>query len=163
MGEDLRTKFPRYSEALETVNVGRETIFLNGQSKRDLETALWKLDHRLAAASYHVERVSSLVNEVENRLRAESGSSDPGAALATREVVLRDDRVPFEMEAFFFAGRSALDYFAQVVSRYVEDRNFSSMRKLGGFARNRSVAHPCWTCLGSAPLQKPAHEPGSVS
>lgn len=164
----IRDKVLLYAEAIEGAGTGPDTIFRSSQAKQDLETAAWKLEHRLSAASYHVIRVASLVDEVRARFAATEAqpSSEKGEGrldyleqalskaglrgmrLQSRsEVVLRDDRVPFEMEAFFSAGRSALDYFAQVVSRYVRGREFSSMSKLGPFAVGCANAHPLWSHL----------------
>lgn len=143
----MREKILAYVEGLDDVAVGRQTIFRKKQSKSDLETAAWKLDHKLRAVSYHAENLTSLVDSARARLRSGRPTTMPKGATATSEVVLRDDRVPFEIEAFFGAGRSALDYFAQIVSRYVRGRDFSSMRKLGEFAVKSKNTAALWTYL----------------
>ena len=142
-----------FCKALENASAGEESIFRREASKRDLETSVWKMDHKLSAAAYHVERLELLVEKTRTKLEVGSGATAAvdipdlpfaGQAIATSEIVLRDDRVPFEMEAFFGAGRSALDHFAQMVSRFVKGRDFLSMSKLGPFAvRCRSV-HALW-------------------
>lgn len=133
---ELKNLLIEYLQGMDRTNPGPNNIFKTEQSKIDLETKVWHCFHKLEAASYHSERVKDISQEVRQELNSLSDWGRDKEANQAKiqfrteyQVQARDTRILFEIEAFLTASRSALDFIASVISRYIRGTNFDRFKK----------------------------------
>jgi len=145
---ELRNLFVEYLEGMDRISPGPDNIFKRQQSKIDLETKVWHCFHKLEAANYHCERVKDRSEEVRRQLDSLSDLGTDKEAKQAKiqfckiqfrtENQIRDSRILFEVEAFLMASRSALDFMASVISRYIRGSNFDRFKKAVGILKSSS-------------------------
>ncbi len=154
LGQDERSDRIRellfgYLEKMDMVKSGPTTIFRAESSKVDLKTKVWH-HHKIEAARYHCDNVRHLTETVREDL-TKMLSSGIGRSVGTASefrLALQDRRILFEVDAFFAALQSALDFLASALSRYIRGKDTDEFDKLPKFLH--SSPHPVATIVNEA-------------
>lgn len=109
--------------------------------KHYIETSARNVSFRLAAAEYHHNRIVKLVDEHMQQMRILMNSfpSSMEKNRATLTVREQDWRIVFELMAFLTSARSALDFLAKTISRYLKGVEFSSIRRMRKYLNTKKV------------------------
>jgi hypothetical protein len=129
--EELKELLFEYLERMDRINPGPYNIFRTAQSKIDLETKVWHFFHKLEAATYHYERVIDISQQARQKLNSIPdlrNDKETRQAKIQFRLEYQDSRIRFEIDAFLAAARSALDFIASVISRYIRGTNFDRFR-----------------------------------
>ena len=131
-----------YLEKMDAATVGRATIFRTSRSKTDLETKVWHCYHKVQASAYHMQQINRRVDEVRSELRRLSGSSLTESPLAITEfkISVRNRTILYDVDAFFAASRSAIDFLGSCLSRYIQGKDTDRFKKIVEFLRGSEDA-----------------------
>lgn len=130
--EKLKKLLFEYLERMDRVNPGPHNVFRETQSKIDLETKVWHFFHKLEGAIYHYERVKDISQKVRQRLSSMPDLRNDNKRRQAKTqyyIEYQDRRILFEIDALLAAARSALDFIASVISRYIRGTNFDRFKK----------------------------------
>lgn len=130
--KNLKKLLFEYLERMDRVNPGPHNIFRTTQSKIDLETKVWHFFYKLEGAIYHYERVKDISQKVRQRLGSMPDLRNDNKRRQAKTqyyIEYQDRRILFEIDAFLAAARSALDFIASVISRYIRGTNFDRFKK----------------------------------
>ncbi len=129
--EGLHDLIVCYLDQMDQVQPGPTTIFKTYSSQIDLETKIWHYYHKIEATSHHTARVVKLSNEVRNRLKEMVETMPIGLDKGTTEisVTLENREILFEIDAFFAAARSSLDFLASIISRYIKGLDIDTFKR----------------------------------
>ncbi len=118
---------------LDHTNVAAETVLNRDNDKDWLETFVLRALDRIGAAEYHRERIRELTGDIDvmrHALNKPSPDAAPIGSGASRrtEVSWSPREVAYEMDAFLSAVRSATDFSASLLARYI--RGVGSVRSI---------------------------------
>jgi len=127
-----------YVEGMCKVKPSRENIFKTESSKSGLENKVCHFFHKVQASRYHCDRVTDLSSKTRRDLTRMVSSRAERLTGNTTEVrvSIQDQKILFEIDAFFAAGRSALDFLASIISRYVRGKEANKINKVIRFLEN---------------------------
>jgi len=126
-----------YAEKMRTIKPGVGNIFKTESSNDDLENKAWHFFHKVEASGYHRDRITDLTSKVRKDLIKMTSVETKGRSGGTEwRVTIQDRKILYEVDAFFAAGRSALDFLASVMSRYIRGKNADKIRKVVIFLEN---------------------------
>ena len=139
-----------YLTDMDSVKPGRKTIFKTEDSKVDLENKVSHYFHKVEATAYHCHRVEYLTEMVREELSNIVGSTTDKLVGNKSElrVAIQDRKILYEVDAFFAAGRSALDFLASVISRYICGKDTDKFRTVTKFLHDSS--HPVAALVNQA-------------
>jgi hypothetical protein len=139
-----------YLTDMDSVKPSRKTIFRTEGSKVDLENKVWHYFHKVEATVYHCHRVEHLTAMVREELSKMIGSTTDKLVGNESElrVAIQDRKILYEVDAFFAAGRSALDFLASVLSRYIRGKDTDRFRTVTEFLHDSS--HPVAALVNQA-------------
>jgi hypothetical protein len=145
--DNLQELLLGYVEKVRKVKPRRENIFKTESSKSGLENKVWHFFHKVEASRYHRDRVMDLTSKVRKDLIKIASSGIERAAGNTTEmrVSIQDRKILFEIDAFFAAGRSALDFSASIISRYIRGKNTDRFKRTIKILENNP--HPVATLV----------------
>ena len=139
-----------YLEKMDMVKPGPQTIFKAESGKVDLETKVWHHFHKMEATAYRCRRVGLLTARVREKLikmaRLEVGK--PVGSTFELRLAVQNREILYEVDAFFAAGQSALDFLASVISRYIRGKDTDEFDKLPKFLR--TSLHPVAALVNKA-------------
>lgn len=130
--DQIRELLLSYLGKMDIVKPGPKTIFRTENSKVDLETKVWHHHHKIEATWYHCRNVRHLTatvrEDLTKMLRSRIGR--PVGSASEFRLAVQDRRILYEVDAFFAALQSALDFLASVVSRYIRGKDADEFDKL---------------------------------
>jgi len=153
--EEIRKAALTFVQSMDDIEPGPSTVFKGERSKTDLEHKVWSLHFKVVAADYHLTRISFFTSSARSCfnyfLNAEPVEFSPGAT-ATARMMFTCEELRFEIDAFFMALRSALDFLACVLSRYLKGKKTDRWKGLlnhtkdsdDRLARIARAAHDEW-------------------
>jgi len=128
-----------YLEKMDTIKPGPQTVFRTVNSKVDLETKVWHHHHKIEATAYHCHNAEHLTATVrEDLTKMLESKSRPGSISSELRITVQDRKILYEVDAFFAALQSALDFLASVISRYIRGKETDKFDKLSKFLRGNS-------------------------
>ena len=133
-------------EEMDAIVPNEDNIFMKEKSKIDFETKIWHLSRKIEAAVYHYDNVIAISGAIaeEIKKRRNSNPEIENIALGVKtfsmhfKVNIKDERIYFEVDAFFSASRAALDFLASVLSRYIKGTDFNRIRKIHEWLQDRN-------------------------
>ena len=136
-----------YVEKMRKVKASRQNIFRTESSKSGLENKVWHFLHKVEASRYHRDRVTQLTSKVRKDVTRMASSGPERLAGNTTElrVSIQDRKILFEIDAFFAAGRSALDFVASIISRYIRGTDTDRLKRVTKLLENNP--HPVATLV----------------
>lgn len=146
----LRELLLKYAGQMQAVGPSHSTIFKEERGKTDLETKVWHHLRKLEAAEYHYGRVVDLTTKVKEQLKRSTLRVIAGMdGTSEFRFTVRDQKILFEVDAFFAAVQSALDFLASVLSRYVKGKKTDEFDKLHKFLQHSdhtisALVHEAW-------------------
>lgn len=132
--EKLRNLLWKYLEKLDSIKPSLSNIFKNEQAKIDFETKVWHHFHKIESAEYHSKQVINLTTKAREHFKSVKMPEVEGSA--EFRFTFQDQKILFELEAFFAAVQSALDFLACVLSRYIKGKNTDKFDRLQRFLEN---------------------------
>ncbi len=123
-----------FLEAMDTAKEGGKSMFRFPSNKTDLETKVWHCYHKVQASTYHVQRVKKLSDAARGNLEGVRNSLTNPPGVATEfQMTVTDRTILYEIDAFFAASRSALDFLGSCLSRYVRGKETDRFRDIVKF------------------------------
>lgn len=141
--EELKAEILGYLEQMDNVKPGIDNIFRNQESKAELESKLWQFYRKVEAATYHVQRIVELSDSI-RKLMSDWLAKEiltgiknaPTITTLEKRLTFQDGKILFEIDAFLAAERSALDFLASALSRYIKDKKRDRFRKIVNISKN---------------------------
>lgn len=127
-----------YLNEMDAINPGQDSAFKTEEDKIDHETKLCCFFRKLEAADFHKSNICAISERERQRIAA---MPDPEMKVGMRgqtEIRIEDRAILFEIDAFFAAARSALDFLAVVISKYLRGKTLHRFKKVVDEVRGRS-------------------------
>lgn len=142
-----------YLEQLDSIEPSMLNIFKKESGKIDLETKVWHHFHKLEAAEYHYQQVVIITTTVRERMKIINTLELEKSMTGSGEFryTIQDQKILFEVEAFFAAVQSAVDFLACVLSRYIKGKDTDEFDNLQKFLKNS--IHPISQIINQAWLE----------
>ncbi len=133
----LQELLMNYLKKMDMVKLGPHIIFRSESSKVDLETKVWHHFYKIEAMEYRCRRVGILTAGVKESLikMANFKVGKPVGSSFELRLAVQNREILYEVDAFFAAGQSALDFLASVISRYIRGKDTDEFDKLTKFLR----------------------------
>ena len=140
--DQLRESLFGYLGEMDAIKPSTQTIFRTLNSKVDLETKVWHHHHKIEATSYHCQRIGHLTAIARKDLKnmMDSVGNRPTNGESETRIALQDRKILYEVDAFFVAARSSLDFLASIISRYIQGKDTDKFVKLPKFLHGST--HP---------------------
>jgi hypothetical protein len=128
--EQFKDPIDGYLNLLDGVSFGEGMFFKDKSQKDDLETKVWHFLHKIDAARYHESMVKNIAENMKDKLRDFMQKDEEKAYQTQSESTfeVEDKEILFEVDAFFTASRSALDFLASILSRYIKGKETDKIR-----------------------------------
>lgn len=129
--KELELLINEYLKEMDVINPGTSTIFKNDESKVGLETKVWNFVHKISACQYHYNNIKKIsrdtLDHFEDFLEQESSqNNDKSESIHT--LIEENHDILFEVDGFFIAARSSLDFIGCILSRYIKGKDTDKIR-----------------------------------
>lgn len=135
----LKDSIEKYLNSMDKVSCGEGKLFKVSSQKSDLETKIWNLFYKIEAAEYHENRVKSIAQSMRDEikdLKNENNQKHKSNIPYEMTIEVEKKEILFEVDTFFMTSRSALDFIASILSRYIKGKQTDKIRDIIKYLNN---------------------------
>ena len=109
---------------MDAAKIGEGTLFRTLSGQADLETKVWHCFYKVEASAYHMQAIKKGVEKVRAELKKNTQVSlaHLPLAVAVFKMTINNRTILYDIDAFFAASRSAIDFLGSCLSRYIKKK-----------------------------------------